>query len=134
MHAGVSEHRAAGAQRGHFASVAQRDRGAAAALIPYRTDGRDKRGWTRVPRQCRCNRSRCRPGSRLVGCCAKTEYPNADAPGGFGTSAVGGRVYRGSALPLFVGRYLFVDFSRGFLPPGDASLFMGTRLDPAGES
>lgn len=51
------------------------------------------------------------------------EYPNAAQPGGLGVVVVGGHVYRGSALPQFRGRYIFGDWSRGFLTP-DGSLFV----------
>ncbi len=71
-------------------------------------------------------------GEPLVG--PILEYPNAKAPGGYGITAVGGRVYRGTALPQFTGRYLFLDFSKTPAPPGDATLFIGTRLTAKGDA
>ena len=62
------------------------------------------------------------------------EYPNAAGPGGYGVTAIGGQVYRGQAMPHLAGRYLFVEFSRGFTEPGDGILFVGTRLDAAGDA
>jgi plastocyanin/glucose/arabinose dehydrogenase len=70
-------------------------------------------------------------GEPLVG--PILEYPNAKSPGGFGITAIGGRVYRGAAMPLFAGKFLFIDFSSTPAAPGDATLFVGTRLTPQGD-
>jgi glucose/arabinose dehydrogenase len=51
------------------------------------------------------------------------EYANHHQPGGLGAVVVGGHVYRGTALPQFVGRYVFGDWSREFEEP-DGSLFV----------
>ncbi|HUF26216.1 MAG TPA: PQQ-dependent sugar dehydrogenase [Gemmatimonadaceae bacterium] len=53
------------------------------------------------------------------------EYLNARQPGGLGISVIGGFVYRGSALPQFRGRYIFGDWSRGFVTP-DGTLFVAS--------
>ena len=41
------------------------------------------------------------------------EYDHSD-----GIAVIGGFVYRGSAFPALVGKYVFGDFSRSFFPPG----------------
>jgi glucose/arabinose dehydrogenase len=51
------------------------------------------------------------------------EYANHHQPGGLGAAVVGGHVYRGRALPQFVGRYVFGDWSLEFEEP-DGSLFV----------
>src|SRR5687767_14158543 len=51
------------------------------------------------------------------------EYANHHQPGGLGATVIGGHVYRGKALPQFMGRYVFGDWSREFEEP-DGSLFM----------
>ena len=56
------------------------------------------------------------------------EYPSGGA-GDIGSSIIGGAVYRGSALPAFVGRYIFGDWSTSFGQP-DGSLFAAA---PPGE-
>ncbi len=53
------------------------------------------------------------------------EYQNANAPGGLGLAVVGGIVYRGSALPVFQGRYVFGDWSTRF-GQGDGILLVAT--------
>lgn len=60
------------------------------------------------------------------------EYQNANAPGGLGLAVVGGYVYRGEALPSFVGRYVFGDWSTSFGAPG-GKLFAAARPDAEGE-
>jgi glucose/arabinose dehydrogenase len=50
------------------------------------------------------------------------EYANHHQPGGLGAVVVGGHVYRGTALPQLVGRYVFGDWSREFEEP-DGTLF-----------
>jgi glucose/arabinose dehydrogenase len=55
------------------------------------------------------------------------DYPHVDPAGGpMGISAIGGFVYRGSAVPELQRRYIFGDFSRGFFV-GDGSLFAATE-------
>lgn len=57
------------------------------------------------------------------------EYPHNAAGGGpSGISVIGGAIYRGAAMPTFAGRYLFGDFSKGFLV-ADGSLFAATQND-----
>jgi glucose/arabinose dehydrogenase len=51
------------------------------------------------------------------------EYANHHHPGGRGATVIGGHVYLGRALPQFVGRYVFGDWSREFEEP-DGSLFV----------
>jgi glucose/arabinose dehydrogenase len=46
-------------------------------------------------------------------------YAHTDNLGrAFGTSVIGGFVYRGTAIPALLGQYVFADFSAGFLAPG----------------
>ncbi len=56
------------------------------------------------------------------------EYPHVepDEGGIFGLSVIGGYVYRGGALPELAGRYIFGDFSSGFVTP-QGKLFVGTE-------
>jgi len=59
------------------------------------------------------------------------EYGNARVlPDGVGVAVVGGRVYRGSALPQLHGRYVFGDWSTSFTEP-DGTLLVA-RARPAG--
>jgi len=59
------------------------------------------------------------------------EYAHTDAQGNsFGTTVIGGYVYRGSLLPGLVGQYIFGDFSTAFASP-DGSIFAATE-DAAG--
>ncbi len=59
------------------------------------------------------------------------EYSHADANGAvIGTAVIGGFVYRGTAISELAGRYVFGDFSTGFLA-GEGTLFMA-RADPDG--
>ncbi len=53
------------------------------------------------------------------------EYAHIDNPGaeGIGVVVVGGDVYRGRSVPQLRGRYVFGDFSRGFVP-GDGTLLI----------
>ena len=51
------------------------------------------------------------------------EYANQQQPGGLGTVVVAGYVYRGDTLRQFKGRYIFGDWSKGFIQP-DGSLFV----------
>ncbi len=60
------------------------------------------------------------------------EYPNANLPNGLGRSVIGGKVYRGTALPSFEGRYVFGDWSTDF-QRGDGTLFIATPLSEEGE-
>jgi len=60
------------------------------------------------------------------------EYKNARTPGGIGTSVIGGFVYRGSALPMFNGTYIFGDFSAG-RDRGDGRLFVATKPSTVGQ-
>jgi len=60
------------------------------------------------------------------------EYQNANAPGGLGLVVVGGNVYRGSAMPAYVGRYIFGDWSTSFQEP-DGTLLVATRPETEGE-
>jgi glucose/arabinose dehydrogenase len=53
------------------------------------------------------------------------EYQNGNAPGGLGLAVVGGYVYRGQALPSFVGRYVFGDWSTSF-SVGDGTLLVAS--------
>ncbi len=57
------------------------------------------------------------------------EYPNAAQPQGVGAVVIGGYVYRGSAIPGLVGRYIFADWSAKGSDSG--LLFAGTPL-PSG--
>ena len=54
------------------------------------------------------------------------EYPNHHQPDGIGSSAIGGHVYRGSALPQFFGDYVFGDWSAEHEDAPDGSLFVAT--------
>ncbi|HKQ49774.1 MAG TPA: PQQ-dependent sugar dehydrogenase [Phycisphaerae bacterium] len=55
------------------------------------------------------------------------QYPHSDSSGGpSGIAVIGGFVYRGGAIPGLTGRYVFGDWSKGFLFP-DGSLFVGTE-------
>lgn len=57
------------------------------------------------------------------------EYGHTDASGApFGTSVIGGFVYRGSALEALRGRYIFGDFSTGFIA-GNGRLFAATEAE-----
>ncbi len=53
------------------------------------------------------------------------EYPNASQPGGIGEVVIGGYVYRGSALPALVGRYIFGEWNRAGAD-GDGIIFIAT--------
>lgn len=53
------------------------------------------------------------------------EYRNASQPDGIGRAVVGGRVYRGSALPEFQGRYIFGDWSATY-GATDGAIFVAT--------
>lgn len=53
------------------------------------------------------------------------EYQNGNAPGGLGLAVVGGYVYRGQALPSFVGQYVFGDWSTSF-SVGDGTLLVAS--------
>ncbi len=55
------------------------------------------------------------------------EYPHLDPSGGpMGIAAIGGFIYRGTAMSSLTGQYVFGDLSRGFLA-GDGSLFAATK-------
>lgn len=56
------------------------------------------------------------------------EYKHSDIGFVFGTVAVGGYVYRGSALPQLVGQYIFGDLTQNW-PFPDGVLFIGTETD-----
>ena len=47
------------------------------------------------------------------------EYGHQD-----GTAVLGGYVYRGSALPALIGRYVFADFTKSFSAPGGRLFFL----------
>lgn len=69
-----------------------------------------------------------RRGEPLVD--AIIEYPNANQPGGIGQVVIGGYVYRGSALPGLVGRYVFGEWNRAGAD-GDGIIFAATE-NPGG--
>jgi glucose/arabinose dehydrogenase len=52
------------------------------------------------------------------------EYENHHQPNGIGSAVIGGHVYRGAALPQFVGDYIFGDWSREHEDAPDGSLFV----------
>ena len=54
------------------------------------------------------------------------EYPHFAGGEAVGVVVIGGYVYRGSAIPELVGRYLFGDYSTGFDAPA-GRLFVGTE-------
>ena len=55
------------------------------------------------------------------------QYPHSDSSGGpSGIAVIGGFVYRGAAIPGLSGRYVFGDWSKGFIF-ADGSLFVGTE-------
>jgi hypothetical protein len=54
------------------------------------------------------------------------EYPNAGQPGGIGEVAIGGYVYRGSAIPGLFGRYVFGEWNRAGAE-GDGIIFAATE-------
>jgi len=53
------------------------------------------------------------------------EYPNARQPGGIGKVVIGGYIYRGSAIPALVGRYVFGEWNRAGAD-GDGIIFAAT--------
>ena len=57
---------------------------------------------------------------------AIVEYPNAGQPGGIGAVVIGGYVYRGSALPGPVGRYVSGEWNRAGAD-GDGIIFVATE-------
>ncbi|MFW6183630.1 MAG: PQQ-dependent sugar dehydrogenase [Chloroflexota bacterium] len=56
------------------------------------------------------------------------EYLNGNQEGGLGLVVIGGNVYRGSALPNFVGNYFFGDWSTSFGEP-DGTLLLALPQD-----
>jgi len=70
------------------------------------------------------------------------EFANSAQPGGLGNAVIGGFVYRGTALPALVGRYVFGSWEgasgqRGVLfvgtrPTGDAGTWQMQQLEVAG--
>ena len=58
-------------------------------------------------------------------------YPTMrrNTPGSFGTTIVGGYVYRGKTIPQLVGKYVFADWSRSFALP-DGTVLVATRPPP----
>ncbi|HOI12721.1 MAG TPA: PQQ-dependent sugar dehydrogenase [Methanoculleus sp.] len=70
-----------------------------------------------------------RRGEPLVD--AIIEYPNAGQPGGIGQVVIGGCVYRGRAIPGFVGRYIFGEWNRAGAD-GDGILFVATPPEDPG--
>lgn len=60
------------------------------------------------------------------------EYQNANAEGGLGLVVIGGNVYRGEAMPQWVGNYIFGDWSTSF-DMADGTLLMATPPTADGE-
>ncbi|WP_292517866.1 PQQ-dependent sugar dehydrogenase [Methanoculleus sp.] len=71
-----------------------------------------------------------RRGEPLVD--AIIEYPNAGQPGGIGQVVIGGYVYRGSAIPGLVGRYVFGEWNRDGAR-GDGIIFAATPAEGPNE-
>jgi glucose/arabinose dehydrogenase len=55
------------------------------------------------------------------------EYGHSNPGGPQGLSVIGGHVYRGGAIGELAGRYIFGDWTRGFLGGPDGSLFVATQ-------
>ena len=58
----------------------------------------------------------------LIDPIAEYSHPGVGIGIEIGRTVIGGHVYRGSAIPEFVGQYIFADWSTGFTSPGDGTL------------